>query len=451
VPLFDGKMYDQYLVILMVRSLANVILRRVWVQLLLLRQKTLQEETNARRQKEERQVKQMAKLAMSAKEQIQLQVEQEIEPKLEQLLAQKIKPHAIKKKEKEETVFRKERNVKIKPSKKHSKKQFKAVPEVQGKPEDTASSLFKFAKEKFGVELRLEDDRKEAAPTKPSGKGFYSFRGVQKRGNTKFLDCYSMDIAPMNIFENQCIPVGIHNLSKSFRPNLNTIRVLSLGTKFIPKWSTTKTKNTFQKFREFKNQMNAKVFFSESETKPGVFERNKKFRLKSNFVPPTEYTAVNNFCWNVRDAINVLFEKDIMEIQNLSNTEKSSLKTLMKNKNIKICIDDTDKNLGPISADKEDVIKECHRQLYDIITYKKLSWLETQNIISKIKRDLRMIVKKHVEKGSCSYYEKKFILSKIDNFSVPHFYIIWKILKNPIVGRPIGGWVQLDTYYSFHI
>ena len=52
-------------------------------------------------------------------------------------------------------------------------------------------------------------------------------------------------------------------------------------------------KNTFQKFREFKNQMNAKVFFSESETKPGVFERNKKFRLKSNFVPPTEYTAVN--------------------------------------------------------------------------------------------------------------------------------------------------------------
>ena len=36
VPLFDGKMYDQYLVVLMVRSLANVILRRIWVKLLLL-------------------------------------------------------------------------------------------------------------------------------------------------------------------------------------------------------------------------------------------------------------------------------------------------------------------------------------------------------------------------------------------------------------------------------
>jgi len=29
------------------------------------------------------------------------------------------------------------------------------------------------------------------------------------------------------------------------------------------------------------------------------------------------------------------------------------------------------------------------------------------------------------------------LLSKMTNFTVPHFYIIWKILKNPIVGRPI--------------
>ena len=51
-----------------------------------------------------------------------------------------------------------------------------------------------------------------------------------------------------------------------------------------------------------------------------------------------------------------------------------------------------------VQLDKVDVIKECHRQLYDIITYNKISWLETQNIISKIKKDLRRIVKKHVEK-----------------------------------------------------
>ena len=29
------------------------------------------------------------------------------------------------------------------------------------------------------------------------------------------------------------------------------------------------------------------------------------------------------------------------------------------------------------------------------------------------------------------------MLSNLNKFNIPHFYIIWKILKNPIVGRPI--------------
>ena len=59
--------------------------------------------------------------------------------------------------------------------------------------------------------------------TLPSEKGSFA-----KRGNTKpIFDCYGMDFAPMNIFENQVIPVGIHNILKSFKPNLATLRVLS--------------------------------------------------------------------------------------------------------------------------------------------------------------------------------------------------------------------------------
>ena len=103
---------------------------------------------------------------------------------------------------------------------------------------------------------------------------------------------------------------------------------------------------------------------------------------------------------------------------------------LIKNRNVKVCIDDTDKNLGPISADKSDVIKECHRQLYDIITYNKITWEEAKNLIEKKKKDWR---KKGLKiKGSCSYFETKFLLSKIDSFSIPYFYIFWKIIKNPL-------------------
>ena len=137
---------------------------------------------------------------------------------------------------------------------------------------------------------------------------------------------------------------------------------------------------------------------AESESIPGFFEKNKRFCLKNNFVPPTEYTAVNNFCWNVRDAINILFETDIKEKQKLSNKEKKSLNVLIKNRNVKICINDTDKNLRPISTDKSDVIKECQRQLYDIITYNKISWEQAKQLIGKIKNVLRNSVNKYMIK-----------------------------------------------------
>ena len=61
-----------------------------------------------------------------------------------------------------------------------------------------------------------------------SNRGSFQARG---RGGRPFVrqtgenDPYDMSIAPLFIYENQVLPIGIHNLSKSFRPNLATIRV----------------------------------------------------------------------------------------------------------------------------------------------------------------------------------------------------------------------------------
>ena len=51
VPLFEGKTFDQYLIILMVRSLANVIFKKIWARLVLLRQRHLKTEENTKMQK----------------------------------------------------------------------------------------------------------------------------------------------------------------------------------------------------------------------------------------------------------------------------------------------------------------------------------------------------------------------------------------------------------------
>ena len=58
--------------------------------------------------------------------------------------------------------------------------------------------------------------------------------------HTGIFDASSMDSKPLNIFENQVIPTGFHGISKSFRPNVATTRVFSMGTKFIPLWKNVK-------------------------------------------------------------------------------------------------------------------------------------------------------------------------------------------------------------------
>ena len=83
------------------------------------------------------------------------------------------------------------------------------------------------------------------------------------------------------------------------------------------------------RFNEFKNKMNKKVF-NFFETKPGVFEKNYSFYVKNKSVLLVEYTAVNTFCWNVRDEINILFEKDLTGKQNMSNKEKKALNQFIK-------------------------------------------------------------------------------------------------------------------------
>ena len=144
----------------------------------------------------------------------------------------------------------------------------------------------------------------------------------------------------MNIFENQVIPTGMHNLSKIFRPNLATFRVISLGMKFIPKSNTLKWRNIFSNFGKFRQRMNNKMFFFVENT-PGTFIRNKTFRMKNSWSCMQEYYNVNKFCFDVRDRLDeVQRTMGMKRAQNMSNQEKTALRILHRNKNVDVVIND---------------------------------------------------------------------------------------------------------------
>ena len=78
--------------------------------------------------------------------------------------------------------------------------------------------------------------------------------------------------------------------------------------------------------------MQNKVYFT--ETKPGVFEKNSKFKVKSNWEANTINKEVEAFGWRVRDRISEMIESKIHEKvgQNISNKEKTALKNLISAK-----------------------------------------------------------------------------------------------------------------------
>ena len=81
--------------------------------------------------------------------------------------------------------------------------------------------------------------------------------------------------------------------------------------------------------------------------------------------------------------VPIIETKNVLCKQKLSKLEFTALQGLMKNKNQHFIINNPVKNLGAAAAEKEDVITECTRQLYDISTYSKLSLKEAEILIAK--------------------------------------------------------------------
>ena len=88
-----------------------------------------------------------------------------------------------------------------------------------------------------------------------------------------------------------------------------------------------------------------------------VFERNARFKLKSNFEANIQYKDLNSIRWRVREKISKVIEKMGKQKfgQNISNKEKAAQQNLICAKNKSIVINDTDKNVGAADADKIDV------------------------------------------------------------------------------------------------
>ena len=142
--------------------------------------------------------------------------------------------------------------------------------------------------------------------------------------------------------------------------------------------------------------------------------------------------------YDIHDRLSGLFHRTMgmKRSQNMSNQEKTALRKLRLNKNV------NSMTRIKMSALLALIKRRSLRNAEDSCTkkrciYNQLTQEEANQLIRVIKKHLSNFVNKHTIRGNCSKRESEFLLSNLNKFNIPHFYIIWKILKNPIVGRPI--------------
>ena len=84
--------------------------------------------------------------------------------------------------------------------------------------------------------------------------------------------------------------------------------------------------------------MQNKVYFT--EVKLGVYKRDSKFKLKTDFVAHKQFKEIDAFGWRIRERINSVIEsmKNEKSSQNISDKEKNALRNLIKPKNEKLVI-----------------------------------------------------------------------------------------------------------------
>jgi hypothetical protein len=272
----------------------------------------------------------------------------------------------------------------------------------------------------------------------------------------KLLSC------SVNEIENRIKIKGVHFYPPETEENIKDDdkfkikKALTLGTKYVPIPSIKNQKimknDLLINFKDFKRKLKTKIFFI---NKDGFINNNynPNFYLKStnNFEPDDKFIN-ENILQFLSDTENDLNQKIIQFNQN----EKAIIKQIRRTYNINesqelnqivnqiskdsnFIIKPADKNLGLTVMDSNWYNNEILRQLNDNKYYFKCD-NSKENIIEEVLIKYEIILQKFpVDHTNETYYEFLKNSPQVNNCltKIPKFYILPKLHKEIVKGRPI--------------
>ena len=228
--------------------------------------------------------------------------------------------------------------------------------------------------------------------------------------------------------DTKIINNSINNLSRRILTYEEQV-VLGLGLKFLPTPNNNHT-ILLDEFEQFIRLIKINLHF-ERNRQQLIEPFIQKFKIPSKWEPKSNPKALTDLLERKRNSLamslrNISRRKKTN--RNLTNRQRLIFTNLITDKDIRIC--NADKNMGITIVDNDWYNLEICTQLSNTEFYTK----QIPNCI-KIKKQLLEIVQKYEQ--TLTRQERKFLIHRVQTFKSPRFYILPKIHKNPIKGRPI--------------
>jgi hypothetical protein len=230
-------------------------------------------------------------------------------------------------------------------------------------------------------------------------------------------NCIHGELNTLNGHMSQSSFHQVNNLT-GLNLNINIMEFLNKNLKYIPKTEIKKTTLDTES-NEFIRSLAIKDFFIGKNNNSSYTPEWSQFMLKNkNWTPPTIPECIKSF--NLRTYID--------SNRNKSDKQINIINGLLNNRKITIC--ESDKNLGITLVNTHWYLKEIHDQMKDTNTY-EAKWPNINEISEKI------LLCTNIIKSLISDKVADYVKSFIKDWRLPRFYIIPKIHKTPLKGRPI--------------
>ncbi len=225
---------------------------------------------------------------------------------------------------------------------------------------------------------------------------------------------------------------AFHDLTGGRTLPVATRSLLGLGLKFIPtpRFAPSAT-DVMPSFDRIERDIGLKTFFAgrdQGTEIPGL-------RAKSTWRPPLPPRPVDYRINSFLQGLKGLFHRKGGK-HNLTPHQRKLLASLQENESVIIA--NADKNLGPVGIDVEHYIKLGLDHLLDPSTYELLTEEQANHDIERLWRDIHAWTVRH--RSSLPDDTVNFIrahLDKVMEDPLGYFYLLIKLHKLPIAGRPV--------------